>query len=362
MAKAARRLLVLSLLLAWPALASARDYPRLNEALVDSQVIPAYAAFAAETAALREETAAACGPQDPERAVRLRAAYHRAADAWQRVQHLRFGPAEFFLRARRIAFWPDPRNRVGTQLRELLQSEDEAAITPEAFAAGSVAVQGLPALELLLFGEGGGGEGEEGPFACRLTVAIGDNLATLAREILAEWRDGPEAYRRAVETAGEESSPYAEPRQATLELFKSLHLAVELVAEHKLARPLGASLEASRPQLAESRTSGRSLRNMVLNLEAARNLYDGGEGWGFDDALRAAGEGETAALFERAFAQTLTTARSLEMPFEAALRAPEARPALERLATETTALETLLARRLSTALDLPLGFNALDGD
>lgn len=357
MAWATRRLPVLFLLLLLPGGAAAQDYGRLNQALVEGRVIPAYAAFAEAAAALREETATACGSADPQRLARLREAYHRAADGWQRVQHFRFGPAESFLRARRISFWPDPRNRVGAQLRELLESEDAAAVTPQAFAAGSVAVQGLPALELVLFGEGG-----EGPFACRLTVAIGDNLAALAAEILAGWRDGPQAYRRAVATAGEEGSPYAEPRQATLELFKSLHLAVELVAEHKLARPLGASVREARPQLAESRTSGRSLRNMVLNLEAARDLYDGGEGWGFDDALRAAGEAETAALFDRAFAQTLATARSLGTPFEAALTDPEARPVLERLATETAALQALLARRLSSALDLPLGFNALDGD
>src|SRR3546814_3214031 len=66
---------------------------------------------------------------------------------------------------------------------------------------------------------------------------------------------------------------YHEPKDATLDLFKSLYTAVELIADHKLARPLGGSIDQARPHLAEAWRSQRSMRNIVINLRAAQDLY-----------------------------------------------------------------------------------------
>src|SRR3546814_8760499 len=66
---------------------------------------------------------------------------------------------------------------------------------------------------------------------------------------------------------------YHEPKDATLDLFKSLYTAVELIADHELARPLGGSIDQARPHLAEAWRSQRSMRNIVINLKAAQDLY-----------------------------------------------------------------------------------------
>ncbi|MGE0724975.1 MAG: imelysin family protein, partial [Alphaproteobacteria bacterium] len=296
--------------------------------------------------------------------VALRKAYHEGVDSWQAIQHVRFGPVEYLSRAQRFAFWPDNRNAVGRAIGELLAARDPTALAPSAFAKGNVAIQGFPAMERLLFDADApariGAADADGGFRCAFLLAIAGNLATMAREVVDGWTRGEDAYARAIAGAGPDGAIYRHPKEATLDLIKSLHLSVEIVADHKLARPLGASLQAARPRLAESWRSERSLANVRIDLQAGAAMID--TAGGFADATVAAGDAPLADLLRRAFAQTLSTARGIAGTLEAAVADKRRRPAVERLRTETAALKALIARRLTAALDVPIGFNALDGD
>src|SRR3546814_8367861 len=102
-----------------------------------------------------------------------------------------------------------------------------------------------------------------------MVVGIATNLEAMAADMRREWADGPDAFAATIAAAGPDGDRYRAPEEATLDLFKSLYTAVELVADHKLARPLGESADKERPKLAESWRSGRSLDNIRLKLEAA---------------------------------------------------------------------------------------------
>ena len=145
------------------------------------------------------------------------------------------------------------------------------------------------------------------------------------------------------------------PDEATLDLFKSLHTAVELVADHKLARPLGESAKAARPRLAESWRSETSLANVSANLRAARDLFDRLRPGVSDAAL----VNEIIARFDAAAAAADAAARIAR---NGRRRSRPAARRCERLRREALALKRLIAERLTVALDLALGFNALDGD
>jgi predicted lipoprotein len=223
-------------------------------------------------------------------------------------------------------------------------------------------VQGFPALERLLFDEGAGERllagDAQARYRCALISAITKNMQDMAAGVLAEWRDGEDAYAGVMAHPGSDNAYYHDDKEATLDLFKSLHTAVELVADHKLRRPLGESAAEAKPRLAESWRSGRSLHNIQLNLAAAREMY-----LAFGSYLRdTAKAGELDALLARAFDQTIATADSIAVPLEQAVANPAQRPAVEKLLVETTALKQLLAEKLPPALGIPLGFNALDGD
>ena len=220
----------------------------------------------------------------------MRAAFHAADDAWHDVEHLEFGPMTFRLRAERLYFWPDPRNTTARQLAELLAGRDPATLTAESLGRASAAVQGLPATERLLFDEGAGTafrrEGEEGRRRCEVLEAMTRNIKDITGDVVREWNGGEVAYGRRIETAGPGNAAYAEPKEPTQEFLKSLHGALERVASLKLAKPLGTSLATARPMLVEEWRSGRALRDVRLNLAAARALYLGDGGFGLSDFVR----------------------------------------------------------------------------
>lgn len=334
-------------------------YRNLNRTIVTEHILPRYDRFASESRRLAEAAEQTCAENTAGDLSALRKPFLAALEAWQAVQHVRFGPVEFFSRASRIAFWPDPRNSVDRQVSELLSKRDPALLEPAAFAKASVAVQGFPALESLLYGDEAARDADSAAQACALARAITVNLRTMAAEIDAEWRGGDDPYAALLERA--DDVRFRKPSEVTVELFKSLYTAVELVADHKLARPLGTAVQAARPRLAEYWRSKHSLDAIRINLRAAQALYES-QGRVSAFVRDVAGNRALDDLLRRAFTQTLATADGIAPPLEDAIVKAPARAAVEKLSREAKALKTLLVQRLAPALEVPVGFNQLDGD
>ena len=62
------------------------------------------------------------------------------------------------------------------------------------------------------------------------------------------------------------------------------------------------------------------------------------------------------------FSQAWAAADAVTGTLEAAVQDKAARSTVEKLAAATLAVKNLLVQRLPQALDIPVGFNALDGD
>jgi len=349
----------------WAAAADAPavDHAAVNRALVEKHAVPRYDALVAATGALDEAAEGFCEAPDAAGLAALKQDFAATMGAWQDVQHLRFGPAEFLMRAYRFEYWPDARNSVGHELDDLLKARDPAALEPHTFARTSVAVQGLPSLERLLYDDGQAflAADADAAYRCAVLEAITGNLGAMAGELREAWM-GAAAER--ILLAGQPGSAYQSAAEGSVPFLKSLLGALQTVADQKLAGPLGASLDTARPRAAESWRSGLSMDNIRRNLLAAKALYFGDAGGpGFADLLRAQPDQEkTADLFERAFAQTLATAQSVDLPLAAAVEDAAERKKLEKLLREVSAVRLLLTQRLSPAIGVPVGFNAADGD
>ena len=337
---------------------SMEGFAKLNDGAVDGHLVPRYEAFAAAGEVLDEALRQDCADgalNDPA----SRAAYHGMTDGWMAVQHLRFGPSELLLRADRVQFWPDKRGITGRHLNRLLSEADAAALEPDRFSKGSVAVQGLPALERLLFALP---EGTDAGFACQVAVRIGANLKDIASGLLADWRDGPSAYAAVLRVPPGGNAHYLDAKEAALELVKSLRTALLLVADFKLDRPLGKSAKAAKPKRAESWRSARSLRNIRINLAAAEALYAGGPG-GIAALVRGQpGGSEIDARMVAGFERAEEMLGALPESLMAALDQPDGWQRLDALRQEVRGLLDLVSGPVSQALDLPLGFNSFDGD
>lgn len=340
--------------------AQAIDYTGLNEAVVDSYVLPRYAAFAGAAAELEASLNQSCADGRLE-AEESAEALHTAMDAWMEVQHLRFGPAMLFLRYERIEFWPDKRGTTRRHMAQVLSERDPAALEPHTFANGSVAVQGFPALERLMF------DSDEDvwatPFGCQLVNAIGANLNSIASGLLSDWRDGETPYAQVVKTAAEGNESYFDAKEAALEFAKALRGALLLVEDYKLDRPLGDDPDSVRTTRAESWRSARSLRNVRHNLESARALYRETRPVSFSSLLRAQPKGEELdAAISAALDRLVAAAAAEPDSLAAALEAPDGWQKLDAIRVETRQLLELLGGPLSEVLDLPIGFNSYDGD
>ena len=346
-------------------------YQRVNESLVRHHVVPRYRRFSASTARLREAAGTLCESPAQETLEGARHAYHAAMDDWMAMQHFPFGPLEQKLRAQRVYFWPQARGKIGEAIADLLAGGDDDVLSPGRFGAASAAVQGLPSAEYLLFVRGDvlSVDGEAGRAECRVLAAVSRNLEEIARDAFEEWTraalvGGPSSYMDLMLSLGLANADFPAPRDATLLLFSALHDGLSLLVEVKLWPVIGDSPATVRPVLAESRASGRSTRNIAINLAALQALYVGEAGAAGLGDLVAASPQDTPLdpLMRKAFRFTVQNARTLDAALEEAAADPSMRQRVEKLSLQARALRQLVRTRVAEALHLAVGFNALDGD
>lgn len=353
----------LSAMSAMPAAAADADrYRGLNRGIVGGHVVPGYEALAVSTEALRRDGTAFCETPDETSLEVLRGSYHRAMDDWMAIQHIRFGPVETLMRGFRIQFWPDKSNALGKQLNKLLAERDREALEPRRFRRASAALQGLPALERLLFDPGNDAillnGSDDAAFRCALIGAIGGNLAEIAGALVADWRDGDNAFAKTIDETGPDNAFFFDHREVSAKFFGAVTFAIQGVTREKLRRPLGKSLERAKPKRAESWRSARSLRNVSRNLEAAARIYDAlSVLLPEDDASAALDRG-----IRRRFDETLARLKRLRGPLSEAVVSAERRVEVEALAADLTALRNTLTGPFARRADLRVGFNSLDGD
>ena len=329
------------------------DYAALARAVIDQVAIPAYAEHARATERLAPAIDRHCMGTAPADDDAIQAAFGEAMDAWQRAWPFTFGPVMHGAGRARIAFWPDRRGSSARQMRTVLRTRDEALLDAKALAGKSVAIKDLQALERLLF------EVPRDAYTCGLARAIARHQSEIAAEILDAWtREG--GFRHTALSAGGDNDRYADDAEVARDLMRSLTESVDVVITQKLEPPLGESMEKARPKRAESRRSGRSLRNVVMNLESMRAMVE--TPGGFADLVAAHGAGALAGDLRSGFADAVSRAASVHRPLKDAVSDPDERAKLLDLLRSLHALRALVTGPLSRAAGILVGFNAQDGD
>lgn len=325
--------------------AAAPDYVAINSAFVKTEIIPSYDRLAKATAAQSAAWEKACSSGDAQTAS-LKEAYHQVADAWARVFHWNFGPITFLLRRDRFYHWPERRNSISKGLARLLGKPDDEKLKPENFTHSSVAVQGLPAMERLLFE---GSNPLENAWRCRVGQAIAANQATMTKGAAEEWEgEISDLIKR-----GEDHPIYFDGPRETLGTFLTEVLTgYAIIKDQKILPILGASAKKAKPKLIEARRSGRFVRNLTLNLQA---LFSA-------DAVLA--KNLPAPVAKKLSVQRdaiIALAKSLP-PFADAVYDKAGRAKYMALASALTAIRKDMAEVYSEHLGIVIGFNSLDGD
>jgi len=364
--RAAALLLAVAVMASAPS-AVALDRAALNRSLAIDFAAPRYQALAAATAALHEAAETYCNQKGAGDIAMLRGAYDAAMDSWMAAQPLRLGPVTLHERLERLQFWPDKHNSGGKQYAQALQAMAPATVAAVAAGEGTVALQGFPAFERLLFDEKvtpGDSADPSGLFRCDLLSAIAANLARIAADTAREWGDAGQGFAKSIIEPGPDNPHFGADREATAAFLAGFMTLLQVVADQKLLRPLGDDAGSARPTLAESWRSGRSLRNIEMNLRSLRAMYDGDgpDKPGFAAALRETVEGSAfAPVIDDAFDRAIAAATSAG-PLEQAIADPARRPAIEQLRAAVKDIQRLAATHLPGPLGVSIGFNSLDGD
>lgn len=338
-------------------LALAEDWSKTNKAITDEFAIPRFEQLLDASKQLQVQTNSFCQKGSKEEFAKTRQQFHQMMDAWQQIQILRTGPEELLMRNFRIEMWPDRSNTGAKQIRKLLADKNPDALKPEVFRRSSTAVQGLSAAERLLFAkdiQAAEFQTEaKGNYRCQLLQAITVNLNAISAALLKDWQT---SYRKSILEQNDKNEVFTSHKEVASVFLKEVTTQLQAVYDQKFERPLDSQIKQSkrfRPKRAESWRSGRSLRNITLNLESAEKLFE----IGFlphlkDEALKKKLASE--------FKQAIATGKTFTIPL---LKAHEEKPeALAKWAKEVKQLKLTLTVAVPKALGISLGFNGLDGD
>ncbi|NYS60069.1 imelysin family protein [Vreelandella salicampi] len=315
--------------------APARD--RWHEAIGEG-----YSQLATETQALATHASNYCETSSSESRATLEASWLDAYQSWQRVRFVNFGPIEQQSRAWQIQFWPDRKNLVGRKVENWLKADTSPSI--EAIANDSVAIQGFPAMEYLLFDERLSEPGALAePKACDLLLAISTHLAATTQALQHDWQTFGEHYR--------DTQSYT---AATLEAgFQTL----DTLETKRLAQPIGLAGSAANAYLAEAWRSERSIKLIAASLVGLDDIFLPG----LRTLLNDAGQQRLADTFAEALDDARRQANQMGAGLAPALEDPDAFADLQRLYINVGQLNRL-SREVVTALGLTRGFNSSDGD
>lgn len=336
-----------------------RDVMAVAQA-VDGYIRPETRSFADVTGTLDAAIAAFCKAPGPDARKPVDAAFRTAVEGWSAVQILRFGPLTEANRLERIAYWPDPKGIGLRQIRRALAARDPSMTDPAQLGDKSVALQGLTALEYLLYAgedEAIGTARPAGTFRCAYAAAAAHALAGVAGDIAREWA-APDGFAERLMQPGSEDPLYRTPSEAMQELHRALGTGLQVTQDQKLKPVLGEDMNSAKPFVAPFRRSGLTMAVLAADARALKEFV---AKTGFTKSL----PNEFAWLdnsmaFE--FDNAVTAAEAVTLPIDEAVYDKAARGKLEYLFVVLGHLRDMVQTDLATALDLKVGFNALDGD
>ena len=338
--------------------APAPDKASVVRGAIEGYIRPAYADLAADAARIAADQAALCAVPSADALAKARADFAVLIGNFSRIEFVRFGPIMDESRIDRILFWPDRRGVALRQVQALLAEKDPAAVEPAALRAKSVALQGLNALEFVLFGAGSEKLATaEGAYPCAFGAAITANLADETAAISAGWQ-APAGISGAMLEPRPDSPAYRSLDDSLQEIAGIFIHGLEATRDLRLNPALGESIEKANPKTLIYPRAGLAKASLHANVAGLEALYDASRIAGLLPAKQSAVGAEISAEFEKAdglFAE-------LVVSLPDAVGNPAERPRVEEILALTHSLQRRFAEQLAPALGLSAGFSSLDGD
>ncbi|KQZ15275.1 peptidase M75, Imelysin [Mesorhizobium sp. Root554] len=349
---------VLAVLMGCGSPAAAADASAIVRQAVDGFVRPAYAELAVKAGDAEKGIEALCGAPSQQALNMARAEFAGLIDAWSSVEIIRFGPITEDNRLERMLYWPDRKSIGLKQVQAALARKDQTAADSKTLAGKSVAMQGLGALEFVLYGTGAEAlAGKDDPYRCAYAAAIAGNIEAISASVTEAWAK-PDGFAALWANPGPDNPVYRNGAEAITELVGVFINGLELVRDQRLKSFLGADPDADKPKSAVFWRSGLTGAALGANLDGMDRLFRASH---IADALNPDSRWIAESIHIQ-LANGAADGRAASGPIDEVLAHPARRAKLDHFALVTSSLSTLFGVRLSGEFGLSAGFSSLDGD
>ncbi len=326
---------------------------------VENYARPKFAALAAAAGTLQTDVSALCAEPSIAGTTVVEGAFKDTVIAYSEVEFLRMGPLNVDERVERLLFWPDTKGIALRQIQQALAAEDPTATDPATLKDKSVAMQGLFAIEYLLFGTGANDlASSAGAYRCRYAAAATALLAELTATLSTEWADTrPGSASDAMLNPKAGSPDYRTELEVINKLAATLSFASDTIRDQRLSPILSFATGTPKPRSALFWRSGMTAKALAANFTGISEFFAAAK---FPEALSSAnawiGQG-----IDYEFRNAIAAAALVPAQMDLAVTTSEGQEGLKQMYVSTGSLDTLY-ESLGTALGLSTGFSTLDGD
>lgn len=325
---------------------------------VDDVIRPGYRDLHTSTSALAKAVSAYCTAPSSETKAAAHAAFDDTVAKWSFIEIVRDGPVLQQNRFERILFYPDRKSTGLKQVQALLAKADEKDADAATLPGKSVAVQGLGALEFVLFGSGSEAlDDNKDSFRCRYGAAVAENITATTGALSAEW-EKTDGVQNDWKHPGPDNPVFRDSKEAITALLGILVHGAEMVRDQRIEAFYKGADTAPKPKSAVYWRSGNTWNSIEGNLDGLRTLFTKS---GMEELLDPAAT-SVAADIEFVIRSLERVVPKIDPSIEKAVNDPVERKKMDFLIVNARDLVLRLSNEYGGAIGLGAGFSFSDGD
>ncbi|WP_053005881.1 imelysin family protein [Kiloniella spongiae] len=333
-------------------------YKPIIEQVIKKAILPSYEKLVEEAAHQESNIEKLCLSPSETNLNSAKDSFRSLVSAWSRVEMYRIGPAIKDNRQEKLFFWPDRKSIGLRQVRKLIDTEEQTALTTETLKKKSVAVQGILALEYVLFGKNSETLSVATPksYRCEYGATIAQAIGVTAQTIVDDW-SSPSGYAAQMLDTSSTNPIYRSDAEVMQDLLRISSEMIQSTRDLKIKNTIKDSPEKSKPKRAPFWRSNLTLHAYRNNLDAVVSLFTIG------------GLGQLTPRYTKSLAfeleQTNKFLAELEKEntsWEKQVKQKEAHELLTFTLIPLEGAQYIVSDLIPQELGLSLGFNSLDGD
>lgn len=224
--------------------------PAVIQRAVDEVIRPGYRNMQQSAARLTTAMKDLCSDGTQQTLDKAKSAFDDTIRYWSIIEIVQTGPVIQDNLFEHILFYPDRKGVGLKQVQALIAKADPKDATVDAIAGKSVALQGLTALEYVLYGNGSNDlVGQKGGFRCLYGEAVAGNIQREAGEVVAAW-EKPDGVQASWKHPGPQSNDFMDNKEAVTALLGILVHGAENVRDQRLEQFYKGKDTAPRPRMA----------------------------------------------------------------------------------------------------------------